>query len=167
MGKDTRRWCDGGRLHPYLGSMLAIAARDLRRRYPGCKITNLEFARGVAVDNQDVSLITVLYQTPVPNLQALTPEGYRNVPTSGDAFLVNCGTYMSYVTNEYHPAPAHRVAFINAERLSIPFFVNLGYDDAIEPFSPNETERHKTKAITYGSYLRTGLRNLIVSNGQT
>lgn len=135
-------------------------------KYPPVKIgadgTKLSFEQ-----HQDVSLITVLYQTPVPNLQAFTPEGYRNVPTSGDAFLVNCGTYMSYITNDYYPAPAHRVAYINAERLSIPFFVNLGYDDAIEPFSPDETERRNTKAITYGSYLGTGLRNLIVSNGQT
>src|SRR5208337_1047296 len=33
-------------------------------------------------DHQDVSLITVLFQTPIPNLQVRTPDGYRYLPTS-------------------------------------------------------------------------------------
>jgi isopenicillin-N synthase len=134
--------------------------------YPPVKIaadgTRLSFEH-----HQDVSLITVLYQTPVPNLQALTSATYRNVPTSGEAFLVNCGSYMSYITKDFYPSPVHRVAFINTERLSIPFFVHLGYDDAVEPLSLGKTARRNTKAMTYGNYLGKGLGNLIISNGQT
>ena len=116
--------------------------------------------------HKDVSLITVLYQTPVPNLQALTRSGYMDVPTSGDAFLVNCGTFMSYVTRDYYPAPSHRVAFVNAERLSIPFFVHLSYNTSIEPFSPGEASE-RDAPLAYGAYLENGLHDLIVTNGQT
>ena len=118
--------------------------------------------------HKDVSLITVLYQTAVPNLQALTSAGYVNVPTSEDAFLVNCGTYMSYMTKDYYSAPTHRVAFINAERLSIPFFVHLSYSSVIQPFSPSEPGGSGGNAsLAYGAYLQKGLLDLIVTNGQT
>jgi isopenicillin-N synthase len=119
-------------------------------------------------DHQDVSLITVLYQTAVPNLQVEAPSGYRDIPTSGDNFLVNCGTYMTYITNGYYPAPRHRVTFINRERLSIPFFAHLGHDSAITPFTPHEPHDARTNAaVPYGQYLQTGLHDLIVKQGQT
>jgi isopenicillin-N synthase len=118
--------------------------------------------------HQDVSLITVLYQTPVPNLQVETAAGYRQIPTSGDCFLVNCGTYMAHITNNYYPAPVHRVVFVNAERLSIPFFAHLGYNDRIEPFTPHGPQGVSGhEAIPYGPYLEQELRRLIVTNGQT
>jgi hypothetical protein len=43
--EDTRRFCDGVRLHPWLGRILAMGARRMRWRYPGQKISNLEFSR--------------------------------------------------------------------------------------------------------------------------
>jgi isopenicillin-N synthase len=135
--------------------------------YPPVKIgsdgTKLSFEH-----HQDVSLITVLYQTPVPNLQVLTKAGYEDIRPSADCFLVNCGTYMAHVTNNYYPAPVHRVKFINAERLSIPFFVNLSYDSLIPPFAPHRPDGFSERqAIPYGEYLQHGLHSLIVSNGQT
>jgi isopenicillin-N synthase len=118
--------------------------------------------------HQDVSLITVLYQTPVPNLQVETSNGYQDIPTSGEYFLVNCGTYMAHITNNYYHAPVHRVKFINAERLSIPFFVNLAYHSIIKPFRMHRSERIADNAsIQYGEYLENGLYKLIQTNGQT
>jgi isopenicillin-N synthase len=118
--------------------------------------------------HQDVSLITVLYQTPVPNLQVETAEGYLDIPTSGDCLLVNCGTFMANMTNDYYHAPVHRVKFINAERLSIPFFANLSYRSVIEPFVPHQPgEISRNRAVPYGEYLQHGLRYLIQTNGQT
>ena len=118
--------------------------------------------------HKDVSLITVLYQTPIPNLQVENNGAYFDIPTSGDCFLVNCGTYMAHITNDYYRAPVHRVAFMNAERLSIPFFLNLNYDSKIEPFMPQDPHGISSNAaISYGQYLERGLQELIVTNGQT
>lgn len=119
-------------------------------------------------DHLDVSLITVLFQTPVPNLQVETAAGWQDVPVSGDNFLINCGTFMPYLTNGWYPAPNHRVTFINAARLSLPFFVHAGNDSILEPFHPNgSSSAAGNPAVPYGEYVRHGLRALIDKNGQT
>ncbi|MXV10792.1 isopenicillin N synthase family oxygenase [Xanthomonas sp. LMG 8992] len=135
--------------------------------YPPVKIaadgTKLSFEH-----HQDVSLITVLYQTAVPNLQVETAEGYVDIPASEEHFLVNCGTYMAHITHDYYPAPVHRVKFINAERLSIPFFANLSYKSTIAPFAPAQHLPASTnRTLSYGDYLQHGLLDLIKANGQT
>lgn len=157
---------------PYFTAADTLSAVSLIRYpyledYPPLKTgadgTKLSFER-----HADVSLITVLYQTPVPNLQVETSAGYPDIPTSGDCYLVNCGTYMAHITNNYFPAPVHRVTFINAERLSIPFFAHFGYNSTIEPFTPHDPRGISANtAVPYGQYLETGLRQLIVTNGQT
>lgn len=157
---------------PYFTEADTLSAVSLIRypyldNYPPVKIaadgTKLSFEK-----HQDVSLITVLYQTPVPNLQVATATGYCDIPTSGDYFLVNCGSYMAHITNNYYPAPIHRVKFINAERLSIPFFANLGYNSTIQPFVPQKTQRISTnEAIPYGKYFQNEFYKLILANGQT
>jgi len=119
-------------------------------------------------DHRDVSIITVLFQTPIENLQVETPEGWLDLPVSADDFLINCGTYMAYLTNDYYPAPVHRVKWANAERLSLPFFVHAGYDTTLEPFHPADaSESGGSRPIPYGEYLQHGLKALIEKNGQT
>jgi isopenicillin-N synthase len=118
-------------------------------------------------DHVDVSIITVLFQTPVPNLQVETPEGWRDLPVSGDNFLVNAGTFMTHLTRNYYPAPVHRVKWVNAERLSIPFFVHAGYSAMLQPFSPMGGDAGWTEPMLYGDYLENGLKSLIKKNGQT
>jgi len=107
------------------------------------------------------------HHTPVPNLQVQTPESWLNVPTSGDDFLINCDTYMAHLTNGYYPAPLHRVKWVNAERLSLPFFVHAGNDTVLEPFHPNGLANGSNQPIRYGQYLKQGLEALIRINGQT
>ncbi|MGK5641712.1 2OG-Fe(II) oxygenase family protein, partial [Streptomyces sp. URMC 126] len=87
-------------------------------------------------DHLDVSMITVLFQTEVQNLQVETVDGWRDLPTSGENFLVNCGTYLGYLTHDHFPAPNHRVKFRNAERLSLPFFLHAGANTTLTPFTP-------------------------------
>jgi isopenicillin-N synthase len=119
-------------------------------------------------DHLDVSMITVLFQTEVQNLQVETVDGWQDLPTSGENFLVNCGTYMGYLTNDYFPAPNHRVKFINAERLSLPFFLHAGHTTVMEPFSPEGTGgKELNPPIAYGDYLQQGFHALIAKNGQT
>ncbi|TXH76234.1 MAG: isopenicillin N synthase family oxygenase [Lysobacteraceae bacterium] len=157
---------------PYFTKQDTLSAVSLIRYpylddYPPVK-TGPDGAKLSFEHHQDVSLITVLYQTAVPNLQVETAEGYLDIPVSDQYFLVNCGTYMPHITNGYYPAPVHRVKFINAERLSIPFFANLSYKSVIDPFTPPQHAQTQTNpAVSYGDYLRHGLLDLIKANGQT
>lgn len=118
-------------------------------------------------DHRDVSIITVLFQTPVPNLQVETAAGWLDLPVSADNFLVNCGTFMDHLTHGYYSAPNHRVKFINAARLSVPFFVHAGHNSWMEPFHPRMECAGGHKTIAYGEFLQQGLETLIVKNGQT
>lgn len=118
--------------------------------------------------HEDVSLITVLYQSLVQNLQVETPEGYVDVHADDECYLVNVGSYMAHITDNYYPAPIHRVKWVNEERQSLPFFVNLGFNDTIEPFAPGKSDVKVDKEpISYGQYLQGGLTGLINKNGQT
>ncbi len=115
-------------------------------------------------DHLDVSLITLLFQTPVPNLQVEIGDNmWYDVPVSDSDFLVNCGTYMAHITNNYFHAPNHRVKHINAERFSLPFFVNLDYESIINPFSPHSS----SETVPHGKFLIDGFNSLVVKNGQT
>jgi isopenicillin-N synthase len=119
-------------------------------------------------DHEDVSIITVLFQSPVANLQVESPAGWLDVPTSASDFLINCGTYMAHLTNGYYRAPVHRVKWVNAERLSLPFFVHAGEGTTLEPFEPaGATGEGGNRPIRYGDYLQHGLQSLIDKNGQT
>lgn len=118
--------------------------------------------------HEDVSLLTVLYQSNVPNLQVETPQGYLDIEADDTAYLVNCGSYMAHITNNYYPAPIHRVKWVNKERQSLPFFVNLGFYETVQPWDPrNPDGETNKKPISYGQYLHHGLLDLINKNGQT
>lgn len=113
----------------------------------------------------DVGFLTVLAQTNIQNLQVLTEEGYVDIPPSGEHFLINGAGYMEHMTNGYYKSFVHRVKHRNTERLSLPFFANLGYYDTIEPFSPADTGI-KNEPLQFGKYLERGLLKLIEENGQ-
>lgn len=165
LGKDEQFF------EPFVSQADSLSAVSLIRypymeNYPPVKEaddgTKLSFER-----HYDVTMLTVLYQSKVQNLQVLTDDGYLDIPATDDCFLVNVGTYMEHITNNYYPSPLHRVKWVNEERLSLPFFLNLDNDSAIQPFMPHSDEPSKNQAVAYGSYLNKGLLDLIVSNGQT
>ncbi len=119
-------------------------------------------------DHKDISMLTVLFQTPVQNLQVETADGWLDITPSAHDFLVNCGTYLEHLTNGHYPAPVHRVTWVNAERLSIPFFLHAGYQTILEPFVPEGSAvSGGNRPILYGDYVRHGLQALIDKNGQT
>ncbi|KAK2595221.1 hypothetical protein QQS21_007074 [Conoideocrella luteorostrata] len=118
--------------------------------------------------HEDVDLITVLYQSDVQNLQVKTPQGWLDIEPDDTGYLVNCGSYMAHITDNYYPAPIHRVVWRNEERQSLPFFVNLGYEDKVEPWdAAGKGVKPDREATTYGDYLQNGLLGLIKKNGQT
>ena len=148
-------------------SAVSLIRYPYLENYPASKIgtdhTRLSFESHV-----DVSILTVLFQTPIPNLQVATAEGWLDVPVSGADFLVNCGTFMEHLTMGHYRAPVHRVKWVNAERLSLPFFVHAGKDTALQPFDPQgKALSAPSPTLTYGEYLQRGLADLIHKNGQT
>lgn len=113
-------------------------------------------------EHQDVSLISIAFITPLPNVQVKINGEYFDVPVSDENFLVHCGSYMSYITHDYFPAMYHRAKFINAERLCLPFFVNLNPNTMIEPFFPNQIPQTSyRRPILYGDYWNDAVNALL------
>ncbi|KAJ5542995.1 isopenicillin N synthase ips/PcbC-Penicillium chrysogenum [Penicillium sp. DV-2018c] len=137
--------------------------------YPPAAIKTAEDGTKLSFEwHEDVSLITVLYQSDVQNLQVETPQGYLDIEADDSAYLVNCGSYMAHITHNYYRAPIHRVKWVNEERQSLPFFVNLGFDETVQPWDPSqEGGKADNQPISYGDYLQNGLVSLINKNGQT
>lgn len=135
--------------------------------YPPRKIasdgTELSFEAHV-----DVSMITVLFQPYIAPLQVEVNGEFLNIPRSDQNFLVNVGGFMEYLTNGYFKSPLHRVKWINDERLSLPYFANLGYFSRIEPFMPNDpTFENSLPIISFGEYFENARKQLVITNGQT
>jgi isopenicillin-N synthase len=166
LGRDERYFDDYVRAEDTLSSVSLIRYPRLAH-YPPVK--SGPDGRALSFeDHLDVSMLTVLFQTPVPNLQVETADGWQDVPVSADNFLINCGTFMPHLTNGYYPAPNHRVTFINAARLSLPFFVHAGHHSVMEPFHPDGAPASGGNTpLPYGEYVQQGLRALIDKNGQT
>uniref|UniRef100_A0A914VNI2 Fe2OG dioxygenase domain-containing protein n=1 Tax=Plectus sambesii TaxID=2011161 RepID=A0A914VNI2_9BILA len=166
LGKDERFFDDYFKKEDTLSSVRLIRYPYMED-YPPVKTA----ADGTKISfdsHEDASLLTVLYQPHVANLQVETPEGYCDIPSSDDCYLVNAGGYMAHITNNYYKAPVHRVKFVNAERLSLPFFLMLGYNSKIEPFTPHDPSAPPAKpAITYGHYFEKAMVDLVHKNGQT
>ncbi|KAL4767170.1 hypothetical protein BDW60DRAFT_220759 [Aspergillus nidulans var. acristatus] len=117
---------------------------------------------------EDVSIITVLYQSKVQNLQVETAAWYQDIEADDTGYLIHCGSYMEHLTNNYYKAPIHRAKWVNAERQSPPFLFNLGYDSVTDPFDPRGPNGESAREpLSYGDYLRNGLMSLLNKNGQT
>jgi isopenicillin-N synthase len=43
-----------------------------------------------------------MFSVDVQNLQVETSEGYLDVPSSDNCYLVNAGGYMAHITNNYY-----------------------------------------------------------------
>ncbi len=59
-----------------------------------------------------------------------------------------------------YQAANHRVKHVNVERVSVPFFTELGYDSLIESFTPGQPEEPiKYDPIIYGEYITMSNKN--------
>lgn len=102
----------------------------------------------------DGSLLTILYQ-PIEGLQVDDTHGnWVNVVPSATDFVINTGETMKRWTNNVYQAANHRVKFVNRNRVSVPFFVEPGYNTVIESYTPNKLEEEpKFPPIKYGEFL--------------
>ena len=147
-------------------SAIAFIKRPFMEKYPEVQ----KDKNGTKIcfgEHKDVSLISIAFQTPIANVQVKINGEYFDIPASDEYLLVHCGSYMSYITYDYFPAVDHRVRFVNAERLCLPFFVDLDYEAKIEPFLPyGSLQSAVRKPIKYGEYLEKARNKLLVKNGQ-
>jgi isopenicillin-N synthase len=151
LGKDTNFFDqyidpkDNSSYVSFIKTSLMDSYPEVKKAKDGTKLGFLE--------HQDISLISLAFQTPVPNVQVEIDGEYFDIPVSDEDLLVLCGTYMSYITHDYYPAMHHRVKFVNAERFCMPFFVNLNHDVMIEPFFPNQAQQTSyRKPVLYRDY---------------
>jgi isopenicillin-N synthase len=80
--------------------------------------------------------------------------GWIDVEPSSTNFVVNTGQAMSRWTNDTYKANLHRVRFDDVERLSVPFFVEPGYNTQIESFTPHAPyDPAKYETIPYGKHV--------------
>ena len=72
---------------------------------------------------------------------------------------VNVNNLIFYKKIVYQAAN-HRVKHVNVERVSVPFFTELGYDSLIESFTPEKPEEPiKYDPIIYGEYITMSNKN--------
>lgn len=104
--------------------------------------------------HRDGSLITILFQ-PIEGLQVEDDEvGWIDVEPSYTNFVINTGGCMSRWTNNVYQAANHRVKFINAERVSVPYFTEPHYNCVVESFTPHKPdEKPLHEPIKYGVYI--------------
>lgn len=168
MGKEERFFDQFFKREDTMSSMRLIRYPFIDPYPPGAIKTAADGELLSFETHTDVSLLTVLYQPQVANLQVDTPEGYKNIPASDDCFLVNGGLFLQRISNDYYKAPLHRVRYVNAERLSLPFFVHLAWDSVIEGSSPdNPSAPPAYPTLSYGHFFQEERQVLIKKNGQT
>ncbi len=77
----------------------------------------------------DAGAVTVLAQDEHPGLQVYRDGSWYLVDPVADAFIINIGDIVQVWSNDRYQAPLHRVlANSNAERISMPYFLNPAYD---------------------------------------
>ena len=104
-------------------------------------------------------MITILYQ-PIAGLQVDDSHGnWVDVSPSSTDFVINTGETMKRLTNNVYQAANHRVKFINSNRVSVPFFVEPGFNSILESFTPGKAENEiQCAPIKYGEWLINNLR---------
>eukprot|EP00756_Hemistasia_phaeocysticola_P033152 Hpha_TRINITY_DN16450_c2_g1::TRINITY_DN16450_c2_g1_i7::g.163886::m.163886 len=115
----------------------------------------------------DGAVITLLYQSDVGGLQAQmkSEDGeakWVDVPVVPNAIVVNTGVGMQRIVNDLWNATNHRVLWSGRRRLSIPFFVELGFETPFGPIAPavaaSPVKIAKYPEMEYGAYITHDMR---------
>lgn len=104
------------------------------------------------VPHTDSGGFTILWQDQHGGLEIQNRQGdWVAAPPVENTFVVNLGNIMQIWSNGLFPATTHRVINRgNAERYSIPLFVNPDHSARIKPLTRHSSE--ELKAFKYGDY---------------
>jgi isopenicillin-N synthase len=120
--------------------------------------TSNSHAEGLACEaHRDMTLLTLLNQGREGGLQIFQAGGWRDVPLTPGAFVVNIGGGLQRWTNDELVATEHRVRMVDAERISIPFFVEAAYDSPMDcmPATVSADSPCRYAPTTYGPYIKS------------
>ena len=111
----------------------------------------------------DSGIMTILYQDKKGGLQVQNRHTleWHDVPHDPNAYVVNSGLALEYLTNGKMKATNHRVLFNQEERISIPFFFEPSYDFKLDPKYLEIKEEHKYDIDNYEDFLTNSLKKFV------
>ncbi len=111
----------------------------------------------------DSGIMTILYQDKKGGLQVQNRHTleWHDVPHDPNAYVVNSGLALEYLTNGKMKATNHRVLFNQQERISIPFFFEPSYDFKLDPKYLEIKEKHKYDIDNYEDFLTNSLKKFV------
>ena len=110
----------------------------------------------------DSGIFTILYQDKKGGLQVQNRKNKKwyNVPFKKNAFVVNTGRALEYLSKGKFKATNHRVLWNKTKRMSIPFFFEPSYDFKMNLAFLNDAKRCNTGLI-YEKFLNRSLKKFI------
>ena len=111
----------------------------------------------------DSGIMTILYQDKKGGLQVQNRHTleWHDVPHDPNAYVVNSGLALEYLTNGKMKATNHRVLFNQEERISIPFFFEPSYDFKLDPKYLEIEEEQKYDIDNYEDFLTNSLKKFV------
>ncbi len=111
----------------------------------------------------DSGIMTILYQDKKGGLQVQNRHSleWHDVPHNPEAFVINTGLALEYLTNGRMKATNHRVLFNQEERISIPFFFEPSYDFILDPKCLDIVEDIKYDIDNYENFLTNSLKKFV------
>ncbi len=110
----------------------------------------------------DSGIFTVLYQDKIGGLQVQNrkTKKWHNIPFNKNAFVVNSGRALEFLSRGKFKATNHRVLWNKSERMSIPFFFEPSYDFKMNPDFFND-KKINNKGLIYEKFLNESLKKFI------
>ena len=111
----------------------------------------------------DSGIFTVLYQDKKGGLQVQNRQNKRwyDVPFKKNAFIVNTGLALEYLSNGKFKATNHRVLWNRTKRMSVPFFFEPSYDFKMSYSFLNRHSKNNNKSIYFEKFLNKSLKKFI------
>ena len=135
--------------------------------YPN-QLKPVEFSKqdGVALGCEthvDSGIFTILYQDKKGGLQVQNrkTKNWHNVPFNKNAFIVNTGLALQFLSKGKFKATNHRVLWNKTKRLSIPFFFEPSYDFKMNNSFLSKSTKKNTKDISFENFLKKSLKKFI------
>ena len=110
----------------------------------------------------DSGVFTILYQDKKGGLQVQNRKNKKwyDVPFNKNAFIVNTGLALEYLSKGKFKATNHRVLWNKTKRMSVPFFFEPSYDFRMHPSFLNESKINK-KGIIFQDFLKSSLKKFV------
>ncbi len=110
----------------------------------------------------DSGIFTVLYQDKKGGLQVQNRKNKKwyDVPFNKNAFVVNTGRALEYLTKGKFKATNHRVIWNRSKRMSIPFFFEPSFDFKMHP-SYLLSKKTVNKGQIYEKFLNSSLKKFV------